>query len=183
MGAGDRLGHGGQGPISLTLVFESVGQDQHADGFSSILALHPFARRRQPRVAARIDPGSRGARIAARQLSGVSSIIHLAFRVSPSRSETPRHREPRFRGKLKAGVARWRKLFDAAMTKDTLRENGSHLATAFVGRQVASGWYSVIRHESAPTPGGIVNVDARCVHPWVTYAVCRRRCALIRKME
>lgn len=60
-----------------------------------------------------------------------------------------------------------------------LRRQLGHFATAFVGRQVASGWNSVIRHESAPTLGGIANADARCVHPWVMYAVRRHHCALI----
>jgi len=70
------------------------------------------------------------------------------------------------------------KLPDSAVTKEALRQNSSHLATAFVGRQVVSGRKSVSRHESLPTPRGIATVDARCVQPWVLYAVHTRRCSL-----
>jgi len=67
--------------------------------------------------------------MAASQLSRVSSIVHLAIRVSRSESETPSHREPRFRDKLKAHVARKREfgrflqLGDSAMTNDATSEN------------------------------------------------------------
>ena len=44
VGAGDRLGDRGQRPISLALVFESVGDDEHANRVSFVVTLDPVAR-------------------------------------------------------------------------------------------------------------------------------------------
>ncbi len=123
-------------------------------------------------------------RIAARRLSRVSFIDHLAFGGSPDIGEAHVHREPRFRDNLKAWVARWRQFArldhfgDAAVPDDPSGEYGSHAATARLGRRAAGGRSSGRRHQSAPVRQGQDDRDARCVHPRVMYAVRACRCAL-----
>jgi len=110
-------------------------------------------------------------------------IVHLAIGGSRFAGKPLGHREPRFRDKLKACVARWREFADfgqfgdASMTNDPTGENRGYLASALGWRQIAGGRKNSRRHDSTFISREATNVNAHRVHPWVMYAIGARRCA------
>ena len=123
------------------------------------------------------------AKMTAKRLSRVSSIVHLAVRGRRFACKALGHREPRFRDNLKASVAKLREFLGfgpfsaASMTNDAMSKNRGNLTPTFFRRRVTRGRKNSRRHNSASILRGSRNVNADCVHPWVMYAVHHQLCA------